>query len=111
MPLWRIWSHPKTFTPAQRSALAKDLTAYYTRIGLPAFYVNVIFIDVDETGLYIGGQPKDNFVRIAIEHIARELPSDEAEKGRKARKAMMDRINDVSSGRPRNEAYWTDKYL
>lgn len=96
MPLWRIWSHPKTFTPAQRSALAKDITAYYVSRGLPAFYVNVLFIDVDENALYIGGQPKKNFVRIAVEHIARTMPSNETAEGRAARKGMMDRINGVS---------------
>lgn len=79
------------------------------RIGLPAFYVNVIFIDVDENALYVGGEPKDNFVRIVVEHIARELPSDEAEEGRKYRKAMMDRINGVSGGFLPMKAYRTDE--
>ena len=40
MPLWRIFSHPSTFNPEQRLALAKSVTALYK--GLPAFYVNVI---------------------------------------------------------------------
>lgn len=42
MPLWRIFSHPDTFTFSQREALAKDVTALYVSMGLPAFYVNVI---------------------------------------------------------------------
>jgi hypothetical protein len=42
MPLWRIFSHPTTFSPSQREALAKDITAYYVGRNLPAFYVNVV---------------------------------------------------------------------
>jgi hypothetical protein len=36
-PLWRIFSHADTFTPAQRTAFAKDVTDYYVDKCLPAF--------------------------------------------------------------------------
>lgn len=90
MPLWRIFSHPSTFSPDQRQALASDITSIYTRAGLPAFYVNVVFIDVSETAIFIGGQPRKNFVRIVVEHIARTLETPEARKG------FMDRADAVS---------------
>ncbi|KPI37247.1 uncharacterized protein AB675_1455 [Cyphellophora attinorum] len=81
MPLWRVFSHPSTFTPAQREALSTDITSIYTRGGLPAFYVNVIFIDVPETAVYVGGKPRTNFVRFVVEHIARNFQSTEHMKG------------------------------
>jgi hypothetical protein len=37
MPLWCIFSHADTFTPAQRTAFAKDVTDYYVDKCLPAF--------------------------------------------------------------------------
>lgn len=30
--------------------------------------------------MYIGGEPRDNFVRVSIENISRKLPSDDAYK-------------------------------
>jgi hypothetical protein len=69
MPLWRIFSNPSTFTLSQRAGLAKAITNLYTGIGLPAFYVNVIFIDVKEDALWIGGEQKPNFVRIGTLHF------------------------------------------
>jgi hypothetical protein len=95
MPLWRIFSHPDTFSYEQRKGIAAAVTKLYGI--LPAFYVNVIFIDVDETAVWIGGEPKSNFVRIVIEQIARTMPSPETEEGRRMRPMWMDRINDVEN--------------
>ncbi|KAL6246683.1 hypothetical protein RBB50_005990 [Rhinocladiella similis] len=108
MPLWRIFSHPQTFTLDQRSALAKKVTDLYMSRGLPAFYVNVIFIDVDEKATFIGGEPRSNFVRIAVEQIARTMASPDTEQGQKQRTAWMDMINDTlkSSIIDRKELDW-----
>lgn len=76
MPLWRIFSHPDTFSTAQKQALVESITPFYTISGLPAFYVNVVFIPVEPSSFYIGGQPVKNMVRIAIEHIAIHRPND-----------------------------------
>lgn len=102
MPLWRIFSHPSTFSPSQRSGLAKAITELYVSRGLPAFYVVVLFIDQpDDDGknpsTFVGGAPHANFVRVVIEQIARTMSSPETEEGRKARKGWMDTINEVSS--------------
>lgn len=96
MPLWRIFAHPSTFTPSQRLALSKDVTALYVSRDLPAFYVNVVFIDMPEDSVFIGGVEKKNFVRIVIEQIARTMPDPETESGKKYRKGWMDMINEVS---------------
>jgi hypothetical protein len=96
MPLWRIFSHPNTFSYDQRLGLAKAITDLYVRSNLPAFYVNVIFIDVGDGQVFIGGEHKTNFVRIAIEQIARTMPDPNNEKGKAYRKAWMDKINEAS---------------
>jgi phenylpyruvate tautomerase PptA (4-oxalocrotonate tautomerase family) len=96
MPLWRIFSHPQTFSKDQRVGIAQNVTELYISRGLPAFYVNVIFVDVDENGIFIGGEPKKNFVRIVIEQIARTMSSPDTEEGQKSRTMWMDMINDVS---------------
>lgn len=93
MPLWRIFAHPETFSNEQRKELAAAVTKLYSI--LPAFYVNVIFIDVKEDQVWIGGEPKKNFVRIAIEQIARSLPSPDSEEGKRIRPRWMQKINEV----------------
>ena len=38
----------------------------------------MLFRELDEDSFLIGGERTTNFVRICIEHIARQLPNDEA---------------------------------
>jgi len=96
MPLWRVFAHPETFSREQRARFSKAITALYVSRGLPAFYVNVIFLDVSEDHVWIGGEPKKNFVRIVVEQIARTMPSPGTDEGREFRKQWMDEINEVS---------------
>ncbi len=72
------------------------MTALYVSRGLPAFYVNVLFIPLEQDYYYIGGVAKKNFVRIVAEQIARTMPDPATEDGRKYRKSWMDLINEVS---------------
>lgn len=95
MPLWRVFSNPSTFDSTQREGLAKAITGLYTNIGLPAFYVNVLFISLDENSLWIGGEKKPNFVRIVVEQIARTMPDPDTESGKAHRKGWMNMINAV----------------
>ena len=96
MPLWRIYSHPTTFTPTQRSALAQSVTRLYSP-HMPAFYVNVIFIDADADALFIGGEPTTTFVRVTVEQIALKLPDGDTDEGAGRRRWWMDRVNEVCS--------------
>jgi hypothetical protein len=95
MPFWRIFAHPDTFSYEQRKGLTAAITKLYTDVGLPAFYVIVIFINAGEDQVWMGGQPKKNFVRIVIEQIARTMPGPETEAGRAHRTWWMDNINAV----------------
>lgn len=96
MPLWRIFSHPDTFTETQREALAGAITdLYVNHVKLPPFYVNVLFIDLDASHTYVGGQKKNNFVRIIAEQIARVMPEGNTPEGAAYRKAWLDNIHEV----------------
>ena len=96
MPLWRIYSHPDTFTKEQKAGLAKAITKLYTDapVSLPAFYANVLFIPLQEDEIWVGGESRKNFVRLTIEQIARTMDGAETEEGRARRKWWMDKIND-----------------
>lgn len=91
MPLWLVYHPPGTFEDdASKQAFVKDITANYTRIGLPAFYVVVNFVKTDPANLFVGGVRKENFVRVVISHIAVNQPNkDEAYAG------VRQRIHDI----------------
>ncbi|MCJ1381498.1 hypothetical protein MMC17_004609 [Xylographa soralifera] len=92
MPLWRIYSNPSTFTSAQKAALVADIVPLYVGAGLPGFFVNVLFIAVDDESFYVSGKSTKNFVRISIEHIAIHLPRIENDVG-KSRVRLCDMID------------------
>jgi len=91
MPLWRIFAHRSVFSPTQKRELAQAITKVYVEeVGLPAFYVNVLFIPLEEDEVWIGGEPRKNFVRVVVEQIARQMPTPEIREG------WMNRVNEVS---------------
>jgi phenylpyruvate tautomerase PptA (4-oxalocrotonate tautomerase family) len=72
MPLHRLYVSPKIYSAEEKSAIADAITKVYSH--LPAFYVVVLFISVDKEDYYVGGRRSDNFVRISVEHMARQFP-------------------------------------
>ncbi|MCI3133497.1 tautomerase family protein [Phenylobacterium aquaticum] len=76
MPLWKLYHPPGAFSAEDKKAMSTAITALYAR--LPKFYVGVIFEEVAPANFYVGGESRDNFVRIWIDHIARTLPTPEA---------------------------------
>ena len=93
MPLWRVFAHPDTFSLEQRKGLSAAITKLYK--DLPEFYVVVLFIDVKEEQVWVGGESKSNFVRIVVEQIARQLPGSDTAEGQRIRPLWMNMINDV----------------
>ncbi|KAK1985661.1 putative oxalocrotonate tautomerase [Colletotrichum cereale] len=79
MPLWLIFHPDGTFEDdASKEAFSADITKYYTRIGLPAFYVVANFIKMPGNTMWLGGEKlKKPFIRITIDHIAVNLPNDD----------------------------------
>ena len=74
MPLWTIHHTPGIFTVDEKRELANRITDHYEQIGLPRFYVVVVFNEVVAEDLYVGGEPTPTGVRIVIDHIARRNP-------------------------------------
>ncbi|NMD55637.1 MULTISPECIES: tautomerase family protein [Tsukamurella] len=81
MPLWNIHHTPGVFTSAEKESLAATITDRYAAIGLPRFYVVVLFHEVAPQDFFIGGASAPTAVRIAIDHIARHA-SDSASRTR-----------------------------
>jgi phenylpyruvate tautomerase PptA (4-oxalocrotonate tautomerase family) len=77
MPLWHIYTPVDAYSTEDKGALSAALMSLYVDAGLPKFYVNVLFHEVAEENYFIGGQPRNNFVRLVGEHIARQLPTTE----------------------------------
>ncbi|MPZ35086.1 MAG: 4-oxalocrotonate tautomerase [Rhodospirillales bacterium] len=75
MPLWKIYHPPGAFSIEQKKAIAEKITGIYR--ALPRFYVGVIYQEVPESSFYVGGEPADDFVRIWVDHIARQFGSEE----------------------------------
>jgi len=76
MPLWVIAHTPTTFSNEEKKELAQAITTLYTKVGIPAFYVNVQFFEMASTNMYIGGETPEKFAGIAIHHIARAFDND-----------------------------------
>jgi hypothetical protein len=66
LPLWTIYHSAGAFQPEHKRTLAKAITKIYN---FPPFYVGVAFIERDRDSFFRGGEPAENFVRIAIDHI------------------------------------------
>ncbi|KAJ7674009.1 putative oxalocrotonate tautomerase [Mycena polygramma] len=81
MPLHRFFVPKGLYTATDKTALSQAITEIYTRLGLPAFYVTVLFIELEPDNIFVGGKTKDTMVRVGIEHIALNFP-DEANKRR-----------------------------
>ena len=75
MPLWKIYHPEGAFTVEDKKAIAERITRVYR--ALPAFYVGVVFQEIAKSSFYVGGEPADDFVRIWVDHIARQIPNDE----------------------------------
>jgi phenylpyruvate tautomerase PptA (4-oxalocrotonate tautomerase family) len=66
------------YPPEDKQAFSKRITDIYSQVPLPKFYVDVVFQEIPEDSFYVGGVPARNFVRIHMDHIARQLTSEAA---------------------------------
>lgn len=86
MPLWTIYHSVQVFSDKDKAALAEKIADIYTPF-MPRFYVAVVFQAIDSNNFYIGGKSNDRYVRMTMEHIAREFV-DEA-----ASRRFIDKVN------------------
>jgi 4-oxalocrotonate tautomerase family enzyme len=90
MPYWKIQTPVGAYTAAEKKELCNGITDMYVdAVGLPRFYVVVAFEEVPSDNFYVGGEPVGNFVRVIIDHIARQLDTEQL------RQACMDWIEMV----------------
>jgi phenylpyruvate tautomerase PptA (4-oxalocrotonate tautomerase family) len=80
MSLHRIYHSSGTFSNADKQGLAVNITAFYKALGLPEFYVDVIFVHTEENSFFVGGQAKNKYIRIVVQHLAAQLQNDEIRK-------------------------------
>lgn len=78
MPMWKIYHPEQTFNAEEKQQIAQKVTAIYSNF-LPKFYVNVFFEVLKPESCYIGGEERQDFVRVTIDHIARSIKSAEAQ--------------------------------
>ena len=74
MPYWEIFTPENAFTPKDKEQLSERITSLYVDYAdLPKFYVVVLFKDMPANTMYVGGKAHDNFIRIRLDHIARQM--------------------------------------
>src|SRR5690349_20547099 len=78
VPLWKVYHPVGAYTKEDEQAFSKRITDIYSQVPVPKFYVDVVFQEIPEDAFYVGGEPVRNFVRIHMDHIARQLTSDAA---------------------------------
>lgn len=72
MPLWQIFAPEGAYTAEDKKALGERITAIYSEnFDLPRFYTTVFFHQAKPDSYLVGGEPRDQFVQIAIVHAAR----------------------------------------
>jgi phenylpyruvate tautomerase PptA (4-oxalocrotonate tautomerase family) len=73
MPLWNIYHPVGAYTTEDKHEMAKRITAVYI---IPKFYVGILFHEVPRESFYMGGEPRDNFVRFRLDQFARHISTD-----------------------------------
>ncbi|KAJ7143860.1 putative oxalocrotonate tautomerase [Mycena epipterygia] len=78
MPLHRLFVPKGLYTQEDKEAIGKAITNIYTAppVSLPAFYVVVLFIELEPGNIIVGGEVTERMVRIGVEHIARNFAND-----------------------------------
>jgi phenylpyruvate tautomerase PptA (4-oxalocrotonate tautomerase family) len=74
MPLWKVYHPVGAYSAQDKKEFAEKVTAMYSRIPIPKFYVVMIFEEVAAASFYVGGASHGKFVRLKLEHMARTLP-------------------------------------
>src|ERR1700687_6047411 len=71
MPLWKVYHPAGAYSAQDKKEFAEKVTAMYSRIPIPKFYVVMIFEKVAAESFYVGGASHGKFVRLKLEHMAR----------------------------------------
>lgn len=74
MPLWKIHHPVGAYTDEDKKEFSETITRVYEAVPIPKFYVVILFEEVSANNFYVGGETRDDFVRINIDQMARTLP-------------------------------------
>jgi phenylpyruvate tautomerase PptA (4-oxalocrotonate tautomerase family) len=78
MPCWEMFVPENCYTEEDKARLSEAITSMYVdHAGLPKFYVVVIFHEKAPNSIYVGGKAANSFVRIRVDHFARQLDTAE----------------------------------
>ena len=62
MPLWKVYHPIGAYSAQDKRDFAERVTAMYSRIPIPKFYVVMIFEEVAAESVYVGGESHGKFV-------------------------------------------------
>jgi phenylpyruvate tautomerase PptA (4-oxalocrotonate tautomerase family) len=75
---WEIFAPENAYTEEEKQQLSEAITSIYVDYAhIPEFYVVVIFHDRPANSIYVGGKAANNFVRIRVDHFARQMDTAE----------------------------------
>ncbi|TPX30177.1 hypothetical protein SmJEL517_g06199 [Synchytrium microbalum] len=80
MPLHQIYHPVDAYSDKDKIEIAERITKMYTSIGLPPFYVVVLFHAVPSSSFYVGGRQTNKFIRVHTQHLARAFNGDSERK-------------------------------
>lgn len=80
MPLWNVYCAEGIYSADDKRGLAEAITDAYAAFGLPRFYAVVVFTEAVKDSLFVGGVPRDDFIRLRVDHIARYAAAEERER-------------------------------
>ena len=70
MPTYILTTAASRLTPRQKTRIAQDITRIHTSVtGAPAFFVQVLFADLDPANHFIGGKPLQHDHLFLLGHI------------------------------------------
>jgi phenylpyruvate tautomerase PptA (4-oxalocrotonate tautomerase family) len=81
MPRWTIHLLAGSISPEEKDCIAESVTEVYTKMGIPAFWVNVFFHEHSLRGFYSGGKAQHSSIFFHIDHAARPFKSEEERLG------------------------------
>ena len=74
MPMWIVHAPEGVYSAEDKKDITEMLTQFYVEaVELPKFYVVVRFDEYPRDSMWVGGLPVNDFVRIVVDHVARQM--------------------------------------
>ena len=74
MPMWIVHAPEGVYSTEDKKNITGIITQFYVdTVALPRFYVVVRFDEYPVDSMWVGGELVNDFVRIVVDHIARQM--------------------------------------